>query len=726
MKEKYRRIHTSRTFRRFALSFLAVLILPVAIFSFLFLNNFYRIYQDKLIEQAQNSLDATMMELERELQGLRNIANYNSQFGYMESYAIRKNYTSKEIIDALSADVATHSVLENIFYYDTENPGTVYSAGGTYSLHYFARFYMGEGEEGKLSEMLSSLNTPQICVWNKNAVEKNLPNPYYVFQRGIGKWWLFSLSQKTLLEILNTDNGVTVLLDAEGNHIFPFDQAAEYAGSSQYYKITSKSPDGNFMLVRTISKESLFADLYKWQNYFFVMLAAVLLTGSMLIFFLSSYNEKPIRELQYYCKEKVRNIPVALDGFEMFRFVMNKMEEQVSLNEEKQQQKKLLLQLIFGWECDTAEFHESLKAADIFLHAKNYRVIVALSSEIAASSKNERETHSGKLEMYLKTQAGAGFEYRIVDIASENFVVIIVGMSQDTAQKLEQELSKIIHWFQVNVNCNLYFGVGENCEVLSKIHQSYLGAVSLNLKQCQESGKQIIYSKPGKKSGKSFLYPDKELHALYDALVEADFDNAKQLTDVLTDMIKEQEDNRILYTSLYYDVLNTYYKAQSKLALNTESAVLDISLLEIKDNSDAIRMIRRIREQFKVYIGSAEEAKREKHVISKVLAFIDENSKSCDLSVSIVADYFNMSISNLSHQFKMQTNRKISDYINDKKFEYAAELLLRTDYRVSEIAEMLGYAQSTNFTRKFKQYFGITPGEYRNREGDGEKSNSSI
>lgn len=151
-------------------------------------------------------------------------------------------------------------------------------------------------------------------------------------------------------------------------------------------------------------------------------------------------------------------------------------------------------------------------------------------------------------------------------------------------------------------------------------------------------------------------------------------------------------------------MLNTYYKAQSKLALNTESAVLDISLLEIKDNNDAVQMIRRIKEQFKTYIGSAEEEKRENHVISKVIAFIDENSQSCDLSVSMVADYFNMSISNLSHQFKLQTNRKISDYITDKKFEYAGELLRNTDYQVQEIAEMLGYTQTTNFTRKFRQY----------------------
>ena len=121
-----------------------------------------------------------------------------------------------------------------------------------------------------------------------------------------------------------------------------------------------------------------------------------------------------------------------------------------------------------------------------------------------------------------------------------------------------------------------------------------------------------------------------------------------------------------------------------------------------------------------------EESDKEAHIISKVLAFIDENSRSCDLSVSMIAYYFDISISNLSHQFKAQVNRTISDYIAEKKFAYAQELLLTTDYSVQKIASMTGYSQPASFIRKFRQYYGMTPVEYRNTAGGSNRSKEVI
>ena len=48
-----------------------------------------------------------------------------------------------------------------------------------------------------------------------------------------------------------------------------------------------------------------------------------------------------------------------------------------------------------------------------------------------------------------------------------------------------------------------------------------------------------------------------------------------------------------------------------------------------------------------------------------------------------------------------------------KKFEYAAELLKGTSYRIADIAGMLGYMQTSSFIRQFRNYYGMTPREYR-------------
>ena len=55
----------------------------------------------------------------------------------------------------------------------------------------------------------------------------------------------------------------------------------------------------------------------------------------------------------------------------------------------------------------------------------------------------------------------------------------------------------------------------------------------------------------------------------------------------------------------------------------------------------------------------------------------------------------------------------ISDYISEKRLEYARQLLTGTRLTVSEIAVSLGYSQAPNFIRKFKAQTGMTPSEYR-------------
>ena len=127
MKRKGAEIHADAFSRRLVPSFLVVLILPVAIFSFLFLHNFYRIYQEKILEQAQANLDAARMDLERQLEELSNIADYHSSFVYLQGSALRKSHRADEISEALAAGVTTHPILDNIFYFNFDNQDVIYS-----------------------------------------------------------------------------------------------------------------------------------------------------------------------------------------------------------------------------------------------------------------------------------------------------------------------------------------------------------------------------------------------------------------------------------------------------------------------------------------------------------------------------------------------------------------------------------------------------------------------
>lgn len=49
--------------------------------------------------------------------------------------------------------------------------------------------------------------------------------------------------------------------------------------------------------------------------------------------------------------------------------------------------------------------------------------------------------------------------------------------------------------------------------------------------------------------------------------------------------------------------------------------------------------------------------------------------------------------------------------------ETACHLLRTTSFRISEIAQMVGYETAANFSRVFKKSMKVTPREFRDEEG---------
>lgn len=750
MRNGSNKIRVSKIYKRFILSFLIVLLLPVSCFAVIFLQNYRELYREKVLNLAENSLEASVMELERMIESLESFVAYNLMADTISESVLLNDYRAMEISNIISAEMIAQPALESISYYNTLMPDTVYVIDGTYELKYYASSYMWMENEEHLLDELNDLENTGWTVWERrNARAGSEPALMYICRTWKNDCWLFLIETDKLEEIINTEQSVTVLKDDEGIRLFPFITeetagAPEFVGDEEgYCEISVSSSNGSFTLTRYIDEAYLFAEVNSWQNYFFTVMIIVLLAGGVLILILTTFNEHPIRKLQQDWRKKIPDMPENVMGLEALQFAMKSMEEQVVIMESKQKKNQLLLQLIYGKDCETESFKNKMREAGIFLQAEVYRVIVAVSDE-------QQEVSINKLGVYLELFKDEGAEMRVLETSSADASIIIVGMTRTAEKELKNKLLQIVESIEQSVSKKIFIYVGGKVEEWDKIHLSYAQALSCSqskgkAKDPRDGDKRVIYYQPPTRqnSGK-FRYPTGELNTLYAALVETDMEKASEVTERLVEMLKTQSENRFISVSLYYDVLNIYYGAQAKLDLDIDSNYLEVDLLEMQNNLDVGQMILRIRDQFRSYIESysqcdakeggrnqsevpvrnedtgstlGEDVKKGEDFISKVLIFIDENSRSCDLSVSMISDYFDMSISNLSHRFKAQTNRTISDYVTEKKFGYAGELLLTTDYSVQKIASMTGYSQPASFIRKFKQYYGMTPVEYRNSGG---------
>lgn len=83
------------------------------------------------------------------------------------------------------------------------------------------------------------------------------------------------------------------------------------------------------------------------------------------------------------------------------------------------------------------------------------------------------------------------------------------------------------------------------------------------------------------------------------------------------------------------------------------------------------------------------------------------------LTIEELAELNNLSLSSFKREFAKLYNDTPANYIKTKRLEKAAELLLISSQRITEIAFECGFNDLTSFTKSFHDKYNITPTNYR-------------
>lgn len=98
--------------------------------------------------------------------------------------------------------------------------------------------------------------------------------------------------------------------------------------------------------------------------------------------------------------------------------------------------------------------------------------------------------------------------------------------------------------------------------------------------------------------------------------------------------------------------------------------------------------------------------------VSQAIQYIRRNLYS-RFTVEEVAQSVHLDRHYFTSLFTGQTGITPAKYITQKKLEEGHRLLLHTDSPVSEIAESLGFYDTAHFSKRFKEYYGITPSKLK-------------
>ena len=99
--------------------------------------------------------------------------------------------------------------------------------------------------------------------------------------------------------------------------------------------------------------------------------------------------------------------------------------------------------------------------------------------------------------------------------------------------------------------------------------------------------------------------------------------------------------------------------------------------------------------------------------MERVDAYLELNICNRNMSVEMLAEYMNMSMSTFYRKLKASSSLSPNDYIKLYRLNMAARMLKEENSQIKMVAEKTGFSSVAYFTSCFVKHFGITPKEFK-------------
>lgn len=158
--------------------------------------------------------------------------------------------------------------------------------------------------------------------------------------------------------------------------------------------------------------------------------------------------------------------------------------------------------------------------------------------------------------------------------------------------------------------------------------------------------------------------------------------------------IKSEHSNLLFYFNLLLDELTNKQDGYLEIC----SSALDILMIEIQRLTHTT-----------ITGESSSPADKD---LAKVKRYIDSHYQE-NITLESLANMIHLNKFYFSHSFSKFYGISPINYLNNRRIQICKELLLSSDYKISEIAEIVGFSSESYFSQNFKKNCGLSAREYR-------------
>ena len=401
-----------------------------------------------------------------------------------------------------------------------------------------------------------------------------------------------------------------------------------------------------------------------------------------------------------------------------------KVNESGSLSKEK-----FLTNLIIGSDLSEEEINHLVRKKGFQFHWPRM-VILIIKAENFDEIAELKYKHDRELTSFvLANVIGELFQNYEDSIIFRNFtrqkeLILIKGFATDNDRVIIEEIYEkcqtVIHTVREITKFELYIGIGREFTHIKDARHSYTQA----LEAVHNSGivhtNRIIHIDEVSSRIDYYIYPDNKEKALIYYLGNGYKPQANQLIE---ELFSELSDSKTIHPqSIRNTVLELTFSMNKLLKkhhmmlenLLNEPNIPDKIMNEFFTIKELKEWLKEISTEVIDFVSGSKKTGLKKTVL-ELISYLDQHYSN-ELTLYGVAETLFINPVYLSRIFKNETGMTFNDYINKLRMEAALKLLKDNNLTMNDVSEMIGYGNTSYFLKKFKEFYGCTPTEYRKKQ----------
>ena len=489
----------------------------------------------------------------------------------------------------------------------------------------------------------------------------------------------------------------------------------------RYYLFTQASAEYGWTYATLLPVGHVLEQVWQAQRLYLIGTLILVAIGALMIYLSMKWNYQPIRRLRLETEPLLPKDSTHLNDLDTVRHVLGglvqenrRLDERARLHIGKARQ-QWLLTLLKGQVVSDDELQLYGDEIGIPLTDRLFRVAIVAWSPY--HSEHAEPVSAEVLEQQIPREM-TGFAMEHLD-RNRSIVLFVVDRSEE-----EAFLLILSNWRQRLENMGktgqlVTIGVGSTTE-LDDIPRSYLEADSaISYRFIAGNNRVIAFSDIPQEQGREEIYPYREIQTLQESIRTGQAAKVEKSLQAMLSFIRTTQPPLIAARALCYDIISSINKVWAEMGVADQSYtpypdVFSLERIETLDRFEQVilSVCKDVCDSLVPTVKSVPETRS----IEQMEAYIQENYRNCEFSLQEMSGVFGMAMSNMSQYFKDQTGRTLLDYMTDLRIRTAQELLVQETMPVKEVAESVGYYNVSSFIRRFKQFTGKTPGEYRNEQ----------